>query len=131
MRCQSSAMLQAVIVLLTAHASVYGAELLRNGDFEIGKPEERQPKRFVAQAWRRQLWKPEIIKTWLTSDLYAPQVGKNNQAIIFTWDAATVYQDFSAAPNQEYAFRVSYMNAGNDSGWEPRIRVEWYDAAYK
>ena len=38
-------------------APLLGEELLVNGDFEIGTPENDKPEAFVCNAWRRLLWR--------------------------------------------------------------------------
>ncbi|MBK1789975.1 sialate O-acetylesterase [Persicirhabdus sediminis] len=103
-------------------------ELLINGDFEIGLAEDRDAPHFICEGWRRQLWKPETRKSWLTSGEFDTRLAKDNKAIVITWDATYVYQNFSVVAGEDYQFSVDFMNADSqDSRWEPAIRVVWFD----
>lgn len=124
--------LAAFALLATTHVCAQGAELLLNGDFEIGPAEEKEPKQFIAQGWRRQLWRPETRKSWLSNGVYDARIGKDNQALIFAWGATSIYQEFSAAAGNEYAFSIDHMMPDSArTRWESRVRVEWYNASGK
>jgi len=102
--------------------------LLRNGDFNLGKVEERASQSFFVPGWRRTLFKPTTLKLWMTHGKYDARIGKENQALIFSWDATSSYQNFSAAPGSEYLLKCDTMVIdGKTARWEARIRVAWYD----
>jgi len=104
-------------------------QLLVNGDFEVGTPEDDKPASFVCKGWRRLLWKESEPNSWLTSGARDWQVGKDNQALEYRWGATSICQFFSARSGETYQFSVEYLNPGRpDSRWQPRIQVEWRDA---
>jgi len=106
-----------------------GEELLVNGDFEIGKPEDDKADTFVCKAWRRLLWKETLPNSWLTNGKRDRPVGHGNQALEYRWGATSVCQYFSATAGETYQFSVDYLNPGRpDSRWQPRIQVEWRTA---
>lgn len=110
-------------------APALGAELLVNGDFEIGTPEDDKPESFAAYGWRRLLWKEGLPNAWLTSGAFDRVVGRGNQAAEYRWGSASICQYFSAKAGETYAFSADYFNPGrSDSRWQPRIQVEWRDA---
>ena len=105
-------------------------ELLMNGDFQIGVPEDDKPASFECKWWRRELWADDAWNSWLTDDTFDWQVGAGNQALQYRWGATSIYQHFSAAPGESYTFSVDFYNAGDaDNRWQPRIQVEWFDAS--
>jgi sialate O-acetylesterase len=118
-------------IALSAATPAAGDELLVNGNFEKGVPEENVSA-FVSEGWRRLLWKPDLIKSWLTDSKHDPAVGKDNNALKFLWDGTSICQYFSAEAGQPYAFSLSTYNPGMpDSRWQPRIQVQWFDADNK
>lgn len=105
-------------------------ELLINGDFEVGTPAEDKSASFVCKGWRRLLWKENEPNSWLTNGVRDWQIGKGNQALEYRWGATSIYQHFSVLAGENYQFSVDYLNPGRpDSRWQPRIQVEWLDAA--
>ena len=109
-------------LVLAAPAS--GEELLVNGDFESGTPEDDKPDTFVCNAWRRLLWKETLPNPWLTNGKFDRRVGNANQALEYRWGATSVCQYFSATAGETYQFSVGYLNPGRpDSRWQPRIQV--------
>ncbi len=109
--------------------SAIGGELLINGDFEIGTPEDDKPASFVCKGWRRLLWKESEPNSWLTCGERDWQVGNGNQALEYRWGATSICQFFSARSGETYQFSIDYLNPGShDSRWQPRIQVEWLDA---
>lgn len=76
-----------------------GGELLVNGNFESGVPEENGSS-FVCQGWRRVLWKPDLIKSWLADSKHGPTLAKDNKALKFLWDGSSICQYFSAEAGQ-------------------------------
>jgi len=111
---------------LVLAAPALGEELLVNGDFEIGTPQDDKPDAFVCKAWRRLLWKETLPNSWLTNGKLDRPVGNDNQALEYRWGATSVCQYFSATAGQTYQFSVGYLNPGRpDSRWQPRIQVEW------
>jgi hypothetical protein len=67
---------------LVLEAPALGEELLVNGDFEIGTPEDDKPVTFVCNAWRRLLWQESLPNSWLTDGKLDRSVGNNNQAVL-------------------------------------------------
>jgi len=111
---------------LVLAAPALGKELLVNGDFEIGTPEDDKSDTFVCKAWRRLLWKETLPNSWLTNGKLDRPVGNDNQALEYRWGATSVCQYFSATVGETYQFSVGYLNPGRpDSRWQPRIQVEW------
>ncbi len=105
-------------------------ELLINRDFAVGSPTDDKPPVFQCKGWRRLLWNPKTPSSWLTDGTRDRQIGEGNQALEFRWGATSICQYFSATEEQEYDFSVEHLNGGNqESRWNPRIQVEWYDAA--
>lgn len=106
-----------------------GDERLINGDFEIGVPQDDEAASFDARGWRRLLWKPHELNSWLTDGERDWQVGKGNQAAEFRWGATSICQLFSAAAGKQYQFGVDALNpADQESRWQPQIQVEWFNA---
>lgn len=68
-----------LIVFLFTLDPVFGAELLNNGDFEIGKPEDDKPPSFNCKAWRRQLWRETAFNSWLTDGVHDWQRAMGNR----------------------------------------------------
>jgi sialate O-acetylesterase len=126
--------LSCILVFLSASglvlsAPALGEELLVNGDFEIGTPQDDKSDTFVCHAWRRLLWKETLPNSWLTDGKLDRPVGVDNQALEFRWGATSVCQYFSATTGETYQFSVRYLNPGRpDSRWQPRIQVEWMAA---
>ena len=111
---------------LVLAAPALGEELLVNGDFEIGTPEDDKPETFVCNAWRRLLWRETLPNSWLTNGERDRPVGNHNQALEYRWGATSICQYFSATARETYQFSVGYLNPGRpDSRWQPRIQVEW------
>jgi sialate O-acetylesterase len=111
---------------LVIAAPALGKELLVNGDFEIGTPQDDKSATFVCKAWRRLLWKETLPNSWLTSGKLDRPVGNDNQALEYRWGATSVCQYFIATAEETYQFSVGYLNPGRpDSRWQPRIQVEW------
>ncbi|MCP4786688.1 MAG: hypothetical protein GY903_29735 [Fuerstiella sp.] len=111
---------------LVSAGPALGEELLVNGDFEIGTPEEDKPDTFVCSAWRRLLWKETLPNCWLTNGKLDRPVGNDNQALEYRWGSSSICQYFSATGAETYQFSVGYLNPGRpDSRWQPRIQVEW------
>ncbi len=123
--------LSCILVSLSASglvlaAPALGEELLVNGDFEIGTPQDDKPDRFVCKAWRRLLWKETLPNSWLTNGKLDRPVGNDNQALEYRWGATSICQYFSATAGETYQFSVGYLNPGRPSSrWQPRIQVEW------
>ena len=119
-------------MLLCALGHVSGAELLTNGDFEVGRPESDKSASFNCKGWRRQLWRETAFNSWLTDGARDRQVGAGNKALEFRWGATSVYQYFSAAAGESYSFAVDCFNPGSTANrWQPRIQVAWHNAAGK
>ena len=91
---------------LVLAAPALGEELLVNGDFEIGTPEEDKPDSFACNAWRRLLWKETLPNSWLTNGKLDRPVGNDNQALEYRWGATSVCQYFSATALPLIAFHV-------------------------
>ena len=119
-----------VCVLLSAALGISAEELLVNGDFEIGVPEENKPPSFVAKGWRRQLWRKGQWNAWLTDGENRRYVGKDNQALQYRWGACHIYQVFSAAPGEDYNFSVDF-HVSTESRWQARIQVKWFNVSDK
>lgn len=68
-----------VLVFLSAVGNTLAGdeELLVNGDFGIGTPEDDKPDSFVCKGWRRLLWKETEPNSWLTCGERDWQVGKS------------------------------------------------------
>jgi sialate O-acetylesterase len=109
-------------------SSAHSEELLVNGDFEIGAPEDDKSASFNCNAWRRLLWREDATNSWLTDNVRDWQIGDENQSLEFRWGATSICQYFSSAGGESYKFSVDYFNPGDpDTRWQPRIQVEWYD----
>jgi sialate O-acetylesterase len=119
-----------LLTVFVLSARSFGAELLLNGDFQIGVPQDDRPASFECKWWRRELWADDAWNSWLTDGSLDWQVGAGNQALQYRWGATSIYQHFSAAAGGTYTFAVDFYNAGTaDNRWQPRIQVEWFDAA--
>ena len=119
------------IMLLTAGNS-FGKELLINGDFEIGIAEDDKAPSFSCKGWRRELWKEEVLNSWLTDGKLDWPVGSDNKALEYRWGATSIYQYFSAKAAEKYLFSVDYLIPGsNESRWQPRIEVQWFNSDNK
>ena len=115
-----------VALFVSGPVPASGEELLINGDFEIGEPEDDKSASFVCKGWRRLLWKEDMWNSWLTNGERDRQVGNDNQALEYRWGATSVCQYFSASAGETYQFSVGYLNPGRpDSRWQPRIQVQW------
>ena len=64
-----------VSLSISGLVSAFGEELLVNGDFEIGAPEDDKSASFVCKAWRRRLWKESEPNSWLTNGGRDWQIG--------------------------------------------------------
>jgi len=122
--------LHALLLITMLAGFSYGEELLLNGDFQIGVPEEDKPASFECKWWRRELWADDAWNSWLTDGTLDGQIGAGNQALQYRWGATSIYQHFSAAPGETYFFSVDFYNAGDaDNRWQPRMQVEWFDSS--
>jgi sialate O-acetylesterase len=120
-----------LIAFLAAPAGAVAAELLVNGDFEIGAAQDYKASSFAARGWRRQLWRPGEWNVWLTDGSRTRQVGKGNKALQYRWGACRIYQVFSAAGGKEYNFSVDYYLGSRECRWQARIQVQWFGASDK
>lgn len=121
--------LPALYLAATLLCCSYGDELLLNGDFQIGVPEDDKPASFESKWWRRELWADDALNCWLTDGTLDWKIGAGNQALQFRWGACSIVQPFRAAPGSNYVFSIDFFNAGTtDNRWQPRIQVEWFDA---
>jgi sialate O-acetylesterase len=105
-------------------------ELLENGDFELGTAARDRSSSFHCKYWRRVIEKEKIYNSWLTDGTLARnRIGNNNKALNFRWQATSVFQYFNAVENEEYSFSIDYFIPSNESRWQPRIQVEWYNSS--
>ena len=125
-------LLGGILAYLFLQPTANGAELLINGDFSLGAPQDDKPSTFEAKGWRRLLWEPTAWNSWLTDGTRDHSVGKGNQALEFRWGATSICQYFSAKAGETYTFSVDVLNPSNpDNRWQPRIQVEWLNVSGK
>jgi len=121
------------IILISAlfiNDNVRADELLENGDFEIGIAARDRSSSFHCKYWRRIIEKETEFNSWLTDgNLARNQIGANNKALNFRWQATSVFQYFTAVAGQDYTFSVDYYIPTNECRWQPRIQVEWYNSS--
>lgn len=119
-----------LISALFINDNVSADELLINGDFEIGTPARDRSSSFDCKYWRRIIEKENEFNSWLTNgDLARNQIGANNKALNFRWQATSVFQYFTAVADEEYTFFVDYFIPTNECRWQPRIQVEWFNSS--
>ncbi len=119
-----------ICALLSVAGNVFAKELLVNGDFEIGTPQDDKASSFAARGWRRQLWREGEYNAWLTDGNRDRQLGKENQALQYRWGACNIYQVFSAVEENDYNFSADF-HGSSKSCWQARIQVEWFNASDK
>lgn len=121
---------------LSSHAWFYkvtattapSANILINGDFEIGTPTDDRSPTFDCDPW---VWfnLNDNNNAWLTDSVRDPIIGPDNQALEFRWGGTYIYQDFPVLADRDYRFECDSLQVSGNTKHVPTIQVEWYDAS--
>ncbi len=111
------------VLLCSAMAAVAPANLLLNGDFELG--ELGQLGSVTVDNWI----------TWGNSGWHHSDDGLkfDDKGIKLWWDATGIYQDFTAAVGAEFLFEVYAITSQTEAlkGWDAVVKAEWLDASWQ